>query len=49
MVLLGDEALVVAHLGLFADSANLDTRLVHDLRRTYHGIKNCFDHTRWNP
>jgi hypothetical protein len=38
MVLLGDEALVNAHSGLFGDSANLDARLVHGLRRTYHRL-----------
>jgi hypothetical protein len=32
MVLLGDEAQVYARFGLFRDSANLDARLVHDLR-----------------
>jgi hypothetical protein len=33
MVLLGDEAPVGAHFGLFRESANLDTREVHGLRR----------------
>jgi hypothetical protein len=33
MVLLGDEAQVDARFGLFGDSANLDARLVHGLRR----------------
>ena len=32
MVLLGDEAQVEASFGSFGDSANLDARLVHDLR-----------------
>ena len=31
MVLLGDEAQVEARFGSFGDSANLDSRLVHDL------------------
>jgi hypothetical protein len=31
MVLLGDEAQVEAHFGLFGDSANLDARLVNGL------------------
>jgi hypothetical protein len=35
MVLLGDKAQLEAHFGLFADSANLDARLVHDLRQMY--------------
>jgi hypothetical protein len=34
MGLLGDEAQVEARFGLFGDSATLDARLVHDLRRT---------------
>jgi hypothetical protein len=29
MILLGDEAQVVAHFSLFGDSTNLDARLVH--------------------
>jgi hypothetical protein len=32
MVPLGDESQVEAHFGPFRDSANLDTRSVHDLR-----------------
>ena len=46
MVLLGDETLVEAHLGLFGDSANLDARLVHGLRRTYQKLRNHFGRTR---
>jgi hypothetical protein len=42
MVLLGDEAQVDARFGLFGDSANLDARLVHGLRRTYHRLRNRF-------
>jgi hypothetical protein len=38
MVLLGDEPLVDAHFGLFGNSANLDARQVHGLRRTYHRL-----------
>jgi hypothetical protein len=41
-VLLGDEAQVEAHFGLFGDSANLDARQVHGLRRTYHWLGNYF-------
>jgi hypothetical protein len=48
MVLLGDKAQVEAHLGLFGHSANLDTRWVHGLRRTYNRVKNHFGRTRWN-
>jgi hypothetical protein len=47
MVLLGDEAQVDARFGLFGDSANLDARLVHRLRRTYHRDENHFGLARW--
>jgi hypothetical protein len=47
MVLLGDEALVDAHFSPFRDSANLDARLVHGLRRRTIGSKIILD-TRWN-
>ena len=42
MVLLGDEAQVEPHFRLFGDSANLDARLVHGLRRTYHRLGKSF-------
>ena len=45
MVLLGDEAHVQAHFGVFRDSASLDARYVHDLHRTYHRFKNHFGRT----
>jgi hypothetical protein len=38
---------VDARFGLFGDSANLDARLVHGLRRTYHRLRNRFGRTRW--
>jgi hypothetical protein len=38
---------VDARFGLFGDSANLDARLVHGLRRTYHKLENHFGHARW--
>ena len=38
MVLLGDEAQVQARLGLLRDSASLDARSVHGLRRMYHRL-----------
>jgi hypothetical protein len=47
MVLLGDEAQVDAHFGLFGDSANLDARQLHGLRRTYHRLENHFGSTQW--
>ena len=48
MVLLGDEAQVEAHFGLFGDSANLDAKWVHSLRRASHRLRNRFGRTRWN-
>ena len=48
MELLGDKAQVEARFGPFGDSANLDTRWVHGLRRMYHRLRNCFGRTRWN-
>jgi hypothetical protein len=38
MELLGDEAQVEACFGPFGDSANVDTRFVQSLRRTYHRL-----------
>jgi hypothetical protein len=40
MVLQGDEAQVDARFGLFGDSADLDARLLHGLRQTYHRLGN---------
>jgi hypothetical protein len=42
MVLLGDKAQVETRFGPFGDSANLDARKGHGLRRTYHRLSNCF-------
>ena len=42
MVLLGDEAQLEAHFGPFGDSANLNARSVHGLRRTYHRLGKSF-------
>ena len=47
MVLLGDEAQLESHFGLFGDSANLDARSVHGLRRTYQRLRNHFGRTQW--
>jgi hypothetical protein len=38
---------VDARFGLFRDSANLDARLVHGLRRMYHRLRNHFGCTYW--
>jgi uncharacterized membrane protein len=42
-----DEAQVEARFGLFGDSANLDARYVHGVRRTYHRLRNHFRCTQW--
>ena len=42
MVQLGDEAQLEASFGPFGDSANLDARSVHCLRRTYHRLRKSF-------
>jgi hypothetical protein len=46
MELLDGEAKVEACFGPFGDSANLDERYVHGLRRTYYGLRNRFRCTR---
>ena len=48
MILLGDEAQLEARFGPFGDSANLEIRSVHGLRRTYLRLGNRFGRTRWN-
>jgi hypothetical protein len=48
MGLLGDEAQVEAWFVPFGDSATLDARLVHGLRRTYCRFGNTIGGTRWN-
>jgi hypothetical protein len=48
MGLLGDEAQVQARVGPFGDSATLNARLVHGLRRTYSRLRNSIGGTRWN-
>jgi hypothetical protein len=40
MRLLGHEAQVEGRFGPFRDSATLDARLVHGLRRTYRRLRN---------
>jgi hypothetical protein len=46
MALVGDEAEVEAHFGLFGDSTNLNTRHVNGLPQTYHRLRNLFARTR---
>ena len=48
MIVLGDEAQLEARFSLFGDSANLNARSVHGLRRTYHTLGNRIERTRWN-
>jgi hypothetical protein len=48
MVILGDEAPLEARFGPFGDSANLDAKLVHSMRRMYYSIRNHFRCTGWN-
>jgi hypothetical protein len=40
-----DEAQVEARFGLFGDSATLDARLEHGLRRTYRRLRNTIGDT----
>jgi hypothetical protein len=42
MELLGDACHVEAHFGPFGDSANLDARYVHGLRKTDQRLENHF-------
>jgi hypothetical protein len=46
MELLSDVGQVESHFSLFEDSANLDARLVHSLRRMYHRLIIQFRRTR---
>ena len=48
MELLSDMGRVESRFGPFGDSANLDTKLVHRLRRTYRRLGHHFGRTRWN-
>jgi hypothetical protein len=48
MELLGDVGPMEARFGPFGDSANLDTRNVHRLRRMYQWLENGFGRTQWN-
>jgi hypothetical protein len=47
-VLLGDEAQAEARFSPFGESANLDARWMHGLRRTYRMLRNHFGCTQWN-
>jgi hypothetical protein len=47
MVLLGYKAQLEARFGPFGDSANVDARYVHGLRRMYHRLGSHFWHNQW--
>jgi hypothetical protein len=47
MELLGDMGHVESSFGLCGDSVSVSARQVHDLRRTYHRLRNHFRLTRW--
>jgi hypothetical protein len=49
MELLGDVGHVEAPFGTFGDSANLDARYEHGLRRTYRGSKIILDAPNGTP
>jgi hypothetical protein len=38
---------VEARFDWFGDSTNLDSRSVHSLCQTYHGLRNYFGRTQW--
>ena len=48
MELLGDEGHLESRFSPFGDFVSVGARYVHDLRRTYHRLKNHFGCTRWN-
>jgi hypothetical protein len=48
MLPLGDETQVEACFGPFGQSANIDARKVHGLRRMYHRLRNHFGRIVWN-
>jgi hypothetical protein len=41
MELLGDVGHVKSRFNPFGDSASVNARYVHDLRQTYHRLRNC--------
>jgi hypothetical protein len=45
MELLGNMGQMEASFCPFGDCVNLDVSLVHDLRQTYHALRNLFGHT----
>ena len=49
MVLLCDEAEVKARFGPFGDGVSVGARQVHNLRQTYHRLRNRFGSTDGTP
>jgi hypothetical protein len=45
MELLADVGHVECHMFLFGDSVSVGARLVHDLRQSYHWLRNRFGRT----
>jgi hypothetical protein len=48
MELLGDVGHVESCLDPFGDTVSVGARLVHDLRQTYHMLRNHFGRIQWN-
>jgi hypothetical protein len=48
MELLGDVGRVESYFIPFGDTDNLDARLVHGLRQTYHSLRSHYGRTGWN-
>jgi hypothetical protein len=48
MEFLGDVGYAEFRFGPFGDIVSVGERLVHDLRRTYHRLRDDFGRTRWN-
>jgi hypothetical protein len=47
MELLGDMGHVESYFSPFGDSFSIGARLVHDLRQTFHRLRNPIGRTRW--
>jgi hypothetical protein len=48
MVLLGDEAQLETHFGLFGGITNLDAKQMNSLPQTYDRLRNLFGRTKWS-
>jgi hypothetical protein len=47
MELPSDVGLVESRFGPFGDSVSVGARQVHNMRQTYHRLRNHFGRTRW--